>query len=97
MHIGILQVELAIAEAGCLKDKRRVVQSIKQRLGRRIDLAVAEVGHLQVHTKAFLGFTTVANNGAHIGQVIQSVLQWLQADPRFELVDHQVEILSGDG
>ena len=44
MVVGILQFELLVPGATSLKDKRRVVKSVKDRLHREHLVSVAEVG-----------------------------------------------------
>ena len=43
MFIGVLQMELSIPGAQSLKDKRRVIKSVKDRLSARHNVSVAEV------------------------------------------------------
>ena len=45
MIVGILQFELLIHHAESLKDKRRVVHSVKDKLHREHQVSVAEVAH----------------------------------------------------
>ena len=52
MHIGVLQFSMEILGAESLKDKRRVVQGIKDRLRRNFNISVAEVDDHDVHTLA---------------------------------------------
>ena len=55
MVVGVLQVKLTIDWASSLKDKRRVVSSLKDRLHREHQVSVAEVGSLDSHRVAVLG------------------------------------------
>ncbi len=41
MIVGALTVELAIFDAQCLKDKRRVILSLKEKLRNRFNVSVA--------------------------------------------------------
>ena len=44
MHVGVLQLELSITDAMSLKDKRRVVLSLKDRIAHGHNVSIAEVG-----------------------------------------------------
>jgi uncharacterized protein YlxP (DUF503 family) len=70
MKIGILQFELEVPHARSLKDKRRVVRSLKDRLHREHMVAVAEVGALEVWNRAMLGLVCVAADGAYLRSVM---------------------------
>lgn len=95
MVIGVLQVELLIGDAASLKDKRRVVSSLLDRLHKNNALAVAEVDALEVHQIARLGIVTVSNSGRHTQAVLDTVVEQLRGNPKFVLNDHRVEILTG--
>ncbi len=95
MVVGILQVELHIGDAQSLKDKRRVVQSLKDRLHREHLVAVAEVDKNDAHQVAVLGIAAVSNDPAQAQGTLDRIVDQLRANRRFVLTDHVVEILSG--
>ena len=96
MLIGVLQIELYLPEAGSLKDKRRVLSSLKDAIGQPPSIAVAEVDALDKHRRTVLGVTTVSNDGRHIRSVLDTIVQKLRDDPRVVLGEHQIEVLSGN-
>jgi uncharacterized protein YlxP (DUF503 family) len=95
MVIGILQVELGIDEASSLKDKRRVVSSIKARLHREHQVSVAEVGMNDDCTTAMIGIAAASSDVSHAQHVLAGVLDKLKFGRGWSLRDHQLEVLSG--
>ena len=95
MVIGILQVELLIGEAASLKDKRRVVMSLKDRLHRDHAVAVAEVDQQEKHQIAVLGIVNVSNSVPHTQSVLDKIVSQLRQGRDFVLNDQRQEILSG--
>lgn len=95
MVIGVLQVELFIGDAASLKDKRRVVLSVKDRIGQDNAVAIAEVDKLDVHQVAVLGIVTVSNSAARSQEVLQRVLQQLRQNPQAVVAGHRIEMLTG--
>jgi len=95
MVIGVLQVELVIGDAMSLKDKRRVLRSVKDRIGRVGSVAVAEVDELDTHRLAVLGIVTVSNDVGRAQSTLDKILDRLREDRKFTLRDHQTEILTG--
>ena len=95
MIIGVLQFEIAIHHAVSLKDKRRVIQSLKDRLHREHQVAVAEVAKLDQPTRGVLGLSMVSNEIAHAQSVLDRLIDKLQAHPDFELMDHNKQLLTG--
>jgi len=95
MVIGILQFELLIHGAESLKDKRRVVRSVKDRLHREHQVSVAEVGAHEVVNVALLGLATVAPDGSRAGQVLDLVLEKLRGLREAELGESQRDLIHG--
>lgn len=95
MVIGVLQVELVIGDAMSLKDKRRVVNSVKDKLHHDHMVAVAEVDRQEAHRVAVLGIAAVSNSAPHAQSMLDRILETLRVQRRFVLHDHQTEILSG--
>ena len=97
MIIAVLQFELLIPEPESLKDKRRVVRSVKDRLHRDFQCAVAEVGALDNLGVARMGLAVVSNDGRHAGQVLDRITERLREWPDAHLGDCRREILTGRG
>ena len=95
MVVGVMQVELNIEWAQCLKDKRRVVSSLKDRLHRHHQVSVAEVSSQDECTRAVLGIAIVTTS-ARIGQaVFDQILDKLRIGRDYVLNDQTVEFLAG--
>ena len=77
MVIGILEIVLWLPEAHSLKDKRQVVKSLKDKVRNRFNVAVAEIGDLELWQKARLGVCTVSSDrrdaNARLDQVVNFV------------------------
>ncbi len=95
MIIGTLQFEIAVDGATSLKDKRRVVKSLKDRLHREHMVSVAEVDLHDHHTRGVLGLALVTNDVPHCQSTLDRILDKLQREPNFELMDHRKELLTG--
>ena len=96
MFIGTLQFELLIHDSNSLKDKRRVVRSIKDRLHREHLVSVAEIGALDHHRLALMGLAVVSNSRANVEAVLDRVTRKLRRLTNAELGALAREILSGD-
>ncbi len=96
MHIGILQFELLIRGATSIKDKRRVVRSVKDHLHREHLVSVAEVAYLDKMGVAGMGLSMVNRNAGYIKEVLDIIIGKLRKLSDAELGSHHVEILSGE-
>ena len=77
MVVGLLSLELFIAGAQSLKDKRMVLRSLKDRL-RRFNVAVAEIEHQQLWQRAGLGVVTIAGTEALANRELEGVLEEIE-------------------
>ena len=89
--VGLLTVELYVSDAMSLKDKRSVVSSLLNRLAHKFNVAVAEIDALDNHRLAVLAATTVANDRQHVMRVLDTVLDFIEAEPRAVVQDSQAE------
>jgi uncharacterized protein YlxP (DUF503 family) len=84
---------LFIPEGHSLKGKRQVLQSLKNRLREKFNLSVAEVGEQNLWQKSILGLACVANESAHVNQVLDQALNVIRGIPTIELVRSKIELL----
>jgi uncharacterized protein len=92
MIVGVLRARLAIFEALSLKDKRRVVKSIKDRLGARHNVSVAEVDDLDHRQAATLGVAMVANEARFVESALSKIVDELRANPHASLLEYDIEL-----
>jgi uncharacterized protein YlxP (DUF503 family) len=93
MTVGLCTVELFIPDGHSLKDKRRVLQSVKTRVRDKFNVSVAEVGEQDLWQKAVLGLACVANESAHVNQVLDQAVNLIRAVPTIQLVRSHIELL----
>jgi uncharacterized protein YlxP (DUF503 family) len=70
--VGLLTLELHIAGARSLKDKRMVLRSVKDRL-KRFNVAVAEVDHQDLWQRATLAVVTVSDSTESVDRALAAV------------------------
>ena len=86
--IGVLRLQILVPGARSLKDKRKAIQQIRERLKARGGLSVAEVGHLEDHTRAVLAVATVSNDARLLRSTLDTVAHEIESFGR-GLVEHQ--------
>ena len=93
MVVGILQLRLMIREAQSLKDKRRIIKSLRDRIRNRFNVSVSEVDSLDLRQQAVLGIALATNDRVFADQVLAKVVDLVRATPGAVLVDYETEIL----
>ncbi|HEY7330382.1 MAG TPA: DUF503 domain-containing protein [Gemmataceae bacterium] len=92
MIVGSLRVRLLLRESRSLKDKRQVVQSIKDRLRNGFNVSVAEVEAQDDRQLAVLGLAMVGNQAKHVRSALEQIVNALRKHPVAELLDHEMEV-----
>lgn len=90
--VGTLRVALSLPGPRSLKDKRRIVHSLLQRLHNEFAVAAAEVDDQDLWGRTTLGIAVVTNDGQHADQVLARVLRYIERQPEAVIVDYDVEI-----
>jgi uncharacterized protein YlxP (DUF503 family) len=91
--IGVLTLELRLKSSHSLKDKRHVVQSLKDRLRHKFNVAVAEIDYQDVWQRSVLAAVTVSSDHVHAEKVLRSVEDEAAAMLGAELADTSMEWL----
>jgi uncharacterized protein YlxP (DUF503 family) len=71
--IGVLTLELRLEDSHSLKEKRHVVESLKNRLRHKFNVAVAEIDHQDLWQRAAVAAVTVSSDHVHAEKVLRSV------------------------
>ncbi len=71
--VGVLTLELSIEDAHSLKDKRHVVESLKNKLRNKFNVAVAEIDHQDVWQRATIAAVTVSSDHVYAEKVLAAV------------------------
>ena len=93
MTIGVLQLELSVTDAMSLKDKRRVILSIKDRIRHAHNVSIAEVGALDEHRRSILGIAMVGNDKQYVEDGLSKLVDLVRIVSQVSLTDYQIELL----
>ncbi len=86
MVVGVIDWELEVFGAQSLKDKRRVVRSLKDRLRARLNVSVTEVAHQDLWQRAGIAACVVATDRAGAEQVLQSADRLVAGEARARII-----------
>lgn len=92
MVIGALKVRVQIMASRSLKDKRRVVKSLKDRL-KNLNVAVAEVEDLDKWQAVTLGIASVSNDTPYLNALMDRILDHLGKHPEVEILETYSEYI----
>lgn len=93
MYVGVGSLVLHIPSAHSLKDKRQITRSFKGRVRARLKISIAEVGDLDLHQRAELGFAVVSNDASVCDELLSAVIDSANTLRDALLLDHRREII----
>ena len=93
MVVGVLTLELFLWEASSLKDKRRVLKSLIERIKNRFNVSVAEVGGQELWQRSTVGISMVSCEQSHVRQVLHLIIKFVESQGTVLITDYQTELL----
>jgi uncharacterized protein YlxP (DUF503 family) len=93
MPVGLLTLEIHIPDAQSLKDKRQVLRSLKDRLRREYNVAIAELDHHDVWQRSVIGIVTLSNEEKHVREMLNKVLDEADRILGSALINQNFEII----
>lgn len=78
MVLGICELRISLPEARSLKDKRRVVRSVTERVRSRFNVSIAEVDDQDLWQVASIAFVCLSNSSRHVDETMQTVARFIE-------------------
>ncbi len=95
MSVGLLTIELRLHDTFSLKDKRRLVRPIVQRLRTRFNVSVSETAAHEVLSRGVLSVACVGVSDRHVQSQLQHVINYLLAGRlEVEVLDLHIEFVA---
>jgi uncharacterized protein YlxP (DUF503 family) len=91
--VGVVRLELFLAENHSLKGKRSVLRTIKARVSNKFNVSIAECADHDLWQRAVLGIAQVGSEQAHVDAALGEVVAFIERMQIAELGDQQVEFL----
>lgn len=92
LTVGTLTISLHLENAQSLKDKRRLIKSLIDRMRRRFNASVAEVGYLDSWQRAELAVAVVGQEPSHVSSQLQRISSFVELDRSVEVIGIQTEL-----
>ena len=93
MVVGVVTWDLHLDGCASLKDKRRIVKSLKDRLRQRFNVSVAETDSHELWQRAELSCCVVATDRHRAQEVLSAVDHFVAGDPLARIIDSATSYL----
>ena len=94
MVVGVCQLDLFIAENNSLKEKRRILKRIIERVKNKFNVSIAEVGHNDVWQSAQIGLCIVGNDRRFINSSLDKAVSFIEQLGSTEIIKSEIELLN---
>jgi uncharacterized protein YlxP (DUF503 family) len=93
MSIGLLLLDCFMPESQSLKDKRRILSSLSERLRRQFNIAIAEVEYQDQWQRARLAVVLVNTNWRMLQSSMSKLTEYVDRDGRVEITNTETRQL----
>lgn len=93
MFIGLLKIVLLLEGCSSLKQKRQILNSIKDRFGRIKNVAACESNFNDSHQQAELSFICMANDKAAVEPILAKIADFCATEVDAQISDEYIEWL----
>jgi len=91
MPVGVLTLEIQLPYARSLKEKRAVLQKMRDRLRARFNVAVAELNHQDVWQHATLGVVSISDSQTLLESAFRQVLAESEKILGHDMTNHTLD------
>lgn len=95
MIVGVCSFELHLPGSRSLKDKRRVVKSLVDRIHQRFRVSVAETDFHDLHQRAEISVAVVTNGEGEMEKLMEEIRSLADREPEAFLSRWDPQILEG--
>ena len=95
MVVGVSVFELHVPASRGLKEKRKVVKSLIERIHRRCRVSIAETDHHDLHQRAEISIAVVGQDAADGERLLEAVHNLIESEPQAMLLSWEPQILEG--
>lgn len=93
MIVGACTLKLYLPGVASLKEKRRYIKPLINKLQREFGLAVAEVEQQDVWQSSVIGLAVVSNDTRHVYSVLERAVHWIEDEYlAVQVIDWQIEL-----
>jgi len=93
MIVGVVRFELHLPGVSSLKDKRKILLSVKDRINNKFNVSVAELEDNDLWQKSVIGIAVISNDKTHANAVLSKVIDLMENRPEVVVTDIQMDWL----
>jgi len=80
-------IDIHIPHANSLKDKRKVMKSMRQKIKNKFNVSISELENLDLHRRSSLGIAMVGNDKVYLEQNLDKIIDFIYDNYQVEILD----------
>ncbi len=93
MIVGVIRVELYLPSVRSLKEKRKEIKSIKERLRNNFNISVAEIGNNDLWQRGSLGVALTGRDTSFIQESIDRIVDFIERNWSHLILEISTDII----
>ncbi|MGR3178677.1 MAG: DUF503 domain-containing protein [Candidatus Anammoxibacter sp.] len=93
MIVGVLSIRLVMRQSRSVKDKRRIIKNLADRIRNKFNVSVAETSMLDNKQSGMIGISMVGSNRRSVSRTLSNVVKFFDFYPNAKLIDYQLEFI----
>jgi hypothetical protein len=93
MIIGTLNIDVIIVSSRSLKDKRRVIKSLKDRIRNKFNVSISETEAQDNLKYSTLSIAMVGTDRQYVNSTLSSLINFFRFFPQVRLVNYELELM----
>lgn len=93
-RIGILAIRLYLPEARSLKDRRRILKSLKDKLRNNFNVSIAQLDSDDKWQTAICGIAIIGNDQRYLNSLLSNILSFIESSyNNLEISDYEISFV----
>ncbi len=92
MIVGTLSIKVAMRSSRSLKDKRRIIKSLKDRIRNKFNVSVSETGSQDNLRSSEISVAMVGTDRQYVNSALSSLINFFRFFPQIELIDYDLDL-----
>ncbi len=92
-YVGVCSLDIHIQNCHSLKEKRRVISSLKEKLKNRFNIAMCEFGDQDLWQRSQIALVTCSNEMNKIERIINSSIEHISHIPLVTVLNSEFRVL----
>ena len=92
MFVGSLKVDLFLPSVTSLKDKRKIIQSMKAQLKNKFNISISEENNNNLWQKTTIGISCITCSHTDTMSILNSVFDFILKHSEVEIINKEINV-----